>query len=62
MLGAFAGLAGSWAAMEAIRALTGFGGDPAGKLHMFDGLKPALRTLRIAKDPNCRVCGAATAP
>lgn len=58
VLGAFAGLAGSWAAMEAIRALTGFGDDPAGRLHMFDGLKPALRTLRIAKDPACRGCGA----
>jgi len=54
VLGAFAGLAGSWAAMEAIRALTGFGDDQAGKLHLFDGLKPGLRTLRIAKDPSCR--------
>ena len=57
VLGAFAGLAGSWAAMEAIRALTGFGEDQAGKLHLFDGLKPGLRTLRIAKDPQCRGCG-----
>ncbi len=59
VLGAFAGLAGSWAAMEAIRALTGFGDDPAGKLHLFDGLKPGLRTLRIAKDPHCRGCAPA---
>ncbi len=56
VLGAFAGLAGSWAAMEAIRALTGFGDEQAGKLHLFDGLKPGLRTLRIAKDPACRGC------
>lgn len=56
VLGAFAGLAGSWAAMEAIRALTGFGDDQAGKLHLFDGLNPGLRTLRIAKDPSCRGC------
>ncbi len=57
VLGAMAGLAGSWAAMEAIRALTGFGGDQAGRLHLFDGLAPAMRTLRIAKDPGCRGCG-----
>jgi molybdopterin-synthase adenylyltransferase len=56
VLGAFAGLAGSWAAMEAVRALTGFGAEQAGKLHIFDGLAPAMRTLRIVKDPACRGC------
>ena len=59
VLGAFAGLAGSWAAMEAIRAIAGFGADPAGKLHVFDGLEPSMRTLRIVKDPACRGCNAA---
>jgi adenylyltransferase/sulfurtransferase len=57
VLGAFAGLAGSWAAMEAIRVLTGFGNRQAGKLHVFDGLEPGMRTLRIVKDPACRGCG-----
>lgn len=57
VLGAMVGVAGSWAAMEAIRQITGFGEDGAGKLHIFDGLKPALRTIRIAKDPGCRGCG-----
>jgi len=57
VLGAFAGLAGSWAAMEAVRALTGFGESQAGKLHLFEGLAPAMRSLRIAKDPACRGCG-----
>ena len=52
-----AGIAGSFAALEAIRAITGFGEDPAGKLHIFDGLKPAMRTIRIVKDPACRACG-----
>ncbi len=56
VLGAMAGIAGSWAAMEAIRAITGFGDDPAGKLHIFDGLKPGMRTLRIVKDSRCRGC------
>lgn len=57
VLGAMTGIAGSFAALEAIRAIAGFGEDPAGKLHVLDGLKPALRTLKIAKDPNCLACG-----
>ena len=58
VLGAMAGLVGSWAAMEAVRAITVFGPDPAGKVHVLDGLTPVLRTIRIAKDPGCRSCGA----
>lgn len=56
VLGAMAGIAGSFAAMEAIRALVGFGDAAAGKLHIFDGLRPAMRTVRIAKDPACKGC------
>ena len=62
VLGAMVGIAGSWAAMEAIRVLTGFGPDPAGKLHIFDGLGATLRTIRIAKDPACRGCGTGRSP
>ena len=58
VLGAMAGIAGSFAALEAIRAIAGFGDDPAGKLHILDGLAPAMRTIRIVKDPACRGCGA----
>ena len=58
VLGAMVGIAGSWAAMEAIRAIVGFGDDPGGKLHILDGLGPRLRTIRIAKDPACTTCGA----
>ena len=57
VLGAMAGIAGSFAALEAVRALVGFGGDPGGKLHVFDGLVPTMRTLRIVKDPACKGCG-----
>ena len=63
MLGAMAGWAGTFAALAAIRVLLdGIGGlgDPQfGKLHILDGLAPALRTLRIAKDPECKGCGRA---
>jgi adenylyltransferase/sulfurtransferase len=57
VLGAMVGLMGSFAAMEAIRALTGFGEDQAGKLHIFDGLSPTMRTIRLPKDPGCATCG-----
>jgi molybdopterin/thiamine biosynthesis adenylyltransferase len=58
VLGATAGIAGSWAAMEAIRQIVGFGEESAGKVHVFDGLAPSMRTLKIVKDPGCRTCGA----
>jgi molybdopterin/thiamine biosynthesis adenylyltransferase len=60
MLGAMAGWAASLAAMQVVRViLEGVSalGDPQwGRLHLLDGLKPALRTLTIAKDPACRGC------
>lgn len=56
VLGALCGMMGSFAAMEAIRQITGFGEDAAGKLHVFDGLKPAMRTIKLPKDPACRTC------
>lgn len=60
VLGAMAGMVGAFAAMQAIRVLT-LGaaalGDPQwGRLHLFEGLVPSLRTLRIAKDPECGGC------
>lgn len=57
VLGAMAGVAGTFAALEAIRQITGFGADQAGKLHLFDGLNASMRTIRIAKDPACSACG-----
>ncbi len=58
VLGAMVGMMGSFAAMEAIRVVTGFGDDQAGKLHIVDGLKPQMRTIRLPKDPGCSTCGA----
>ena len=57
VLGAVAGIAGSWAALEAIRQIAGFGGEATGRVHIFDGLAPAMRSVRIVKDPACRACG-----
>ena len=57
VLGAMCGMMGSFAAMEAIRVLTGFGEAQRGKLHIFDGMKPAMRTITLPKDEACGSCG-----
>ncbi len=61
VLGAMVGMIGAFGAMHALRALlegVASLGDPQwGQLHVFDGLKPSLRAMRIAKDPECRGCG-----
>jgi molybdopterin/thiamine biosynthesis adenylyltransferase len=63
MLGAMAGWTGTFAALQAIRVLlagSGGLGDPQwGKLHLLDGLRPAMRTLSVTKDPACSACGVA---
>jgi adenylyltransferase/sulfurtransferase len=56
VLGAMAGLAGTFAALEAVRAIAGFGSDSGGRLHLFNGLTPEMRSIRIVKDPSCRGC------
>ena len=60
VLGAMAGMVGAFAAMQAARVLVqgkAALGDPQwGQLHLFEGLVPSLRTMRIAKDPECRGC------
>ena len=60
VLGAMAGMIGAFAAMQAIRVLlagkAALGEPQWGQLHLFEGLVPSLRTMRIAKDPECRGC------
>ncbi len=56
VLGAMVGLMGTFAAMEAIRVITGFGEDQAGKLQIIDGLAPSMRAIRLPKDPGCSTC------
>lgn len=62
MLGAMAGWAGTFAALQAVKVLlagvSGLGEPGWGRLHVLDGLEPSLRTIRIAKDPACRTCSA----
>ena len=60
VLGAFVGMAGTFAAMAAIRViLQGHAalGDPQwGTLHLIDGMAPSMRAIRVPKDPACRGC------
>jgi molybdopterin-synthase adenylyltransferase len=62
VLGAMVGMVGAFAAMQAIRVIlqgkTALGDPQWGQLHLFEGLVPSLRTMRIAKDPECRGCSA----
>lgn len=61
MLGAMAGWAGTFAALQAVKVLLeGVSelGDPQwGRVFMLDGMAPALRSFTIAEDPACRACG-----
>lgn len=64
VLGAMVGMVGAFGAMAAMRVLlegVSTLGDPQwGQLHVLDGLKPGLRTMRIAKDAACGGCGEAS--
>lgn len=57
VLGALTGTMGNFAALMAINMLAGIGDDPAGTLHLFDGLTLSWRAIRIPPDPSCRTCG-----
>lgn len=56
VLGAMAGVMGSLAALEVIRAIVPFGDDTAGTLLLADGLSLRFRTIWLPKDPGCPAC------
>ncbi|HUD28158.1 MAG TPA: HesA/MoeB/ThiF family protein [Novosphingobium sp.] len=66
VLGAMVGMVGTFAAMHAMRVLlaghAAFGEPQFGTLHLIDGMAPSMRSLRIAKDPECKGCGRSAAP
>ena len=57
VVGALAGLVGAACALEAIKLVTGAGRPLTGRLTLHDGLSGQTRTVRIAADPDCPVCG-----
>lgn len=56
VMGALAGMIGTMAALEAVRALTGWGEPLAGKLAIVDMLDRRWREVAVAKDPECPIC------
>ncbi len=58
VLGVLPGIIGSLQAMEAIKLILGIGTVPLGRLTVYDALHSAFRTLKLNRDPACRLCGA----
>ncbi len=57
VLGVLPGIVGSIQANEAIKWLAGIGATLAGRLVLIDALRMEFRSLDIAPDPECVVCG-----
>lgn len=56
VMGALAGMIGTMAALEAVRALTGWGSALSGRLAIVDMLDRRWREVAVAKDPECPIC------
>ena len=59
VVGAVAGTIGCLQAMEAIKFLTGAGELLTGRLLTMDALSMTFRAVKLPRDKNCPVCGAA---
>ncbi len=59
VLGSVAGIVGCVQATETIKVLLGFGETLAGRLLLLDARSMNWHTVRLKKDPQCKVCGAA---
>ncbi|HZT20650.1 MAG TPA: molybdopterin-synthase adenylyltransferase MoeB [Dongiaceae bacterium] len=58
IFGALAGSVGALQATEVLKELLGLGESLSGRLLIYDGLASEFRTLKIPRDPACRLCGA----
>lgn len=56
VLGVLPGIVGTLQATEAIKVILGIGKTLNGRLLLFDALGTKFRTLKLRKDPHCRVC------
>lgn len=57
VLGAAVGVMGCIQAAEAVKYIVGAGDLLVGRVLVFDGLKMLFRQVKVARDPNCAVCG-----
>lgn len=56
VMGALAGMIGTMAALEAVRALTGWGSSLTGRLAIVDMLDRRWREVGVPEDPDCPIC------
>lgn len=56
VMGALVGMIGTMAALEAIRALSGWGRPLLGRLLLVDMMDRQWREMGVAKDPACPIC------
>jgi adenylyltransferase/sulfurtransferase len=59
VLGAVCGVIGSLQALEAIKLVTGLGQPLRGRLLTYDALNQEFKSLQLAPDPACPLCGPA---
>jgi molybdopterin/thiamine biosynthesis adenylyltransferase len=57
IVGALTGVIGSMMALEAIKLIAQAGEPLIGRVMLFDGLHGEARTVALARDPACPVCG-----
>ncbi len=57
VLGAMAGVVGAMQAVEAVKLITGSGASLDGRLMLYDALQAETRVIKLAKRPDCAVCG-----
>lgn len=57
VVGALTGVIGSMMALEAIKHIAEAGETLTGRIFMYDGLTGEARTVTLARDPACPVCG-----
>jgi len=57
VVGVTPGIIGLIQATEAIKYITGLGDLLAGKLLIWDGIRPTLETIAVERDPRCKDCG-----
>ena len=57
VLAPMVGVVGSMQALEALKLLAGLGSRLVGRMQMIDGRGLEITELRVARQPNCPVCG-----
>jgi len=57
VLGALAGIVGTWQAAEALKLILGIGSPLVGRLLLIDALDARVREVRVGRDPACPLCG-----